>query len=127
MIIFVIGVIMSVLVATDTLHITEHEESMFAMLLVACVMIFAGLISPKLPFTRHTGLRLPWTVQDEETWNVAHKVMGTISLPLALLYIACALTMECFEEINLITMILWIGIPGGISFVYYWKKVHGKL
>lgn len=127
MIIFVIGVIMSVLVATDTLHITEHEESMFAMFLVACVMVFAGIISPKLPFTRHTGLRLPWTVQDKETWNVAHKVTGTISLPLALLYIACALTMECFETITLITMILWIGIPGVISFVYYWKKVYGKM
>lgn len=126
-IIFMVGVVMAVLVATDTIKITEHEESMFAMLLVACVMIFAGIVSPKLPFTRHTGLRLPWTVQDEETWNVAHIVLGYISLPLVLLYVACALTTTFFEQVTLVTMIFWIGIPSGISFIHFWKKTHGRL
>uniref|UniRef100_UPI0040561CEF helix-turn-helix domain-containing protein n=1 Tax=Agathobacter sp. TaxID=2021311 RepID=UPI0040561CEF len=60
-----LGIVMAILTATDLITFTEYGERMFAMLLVACVMIFAGIVSLKLPFTRHTGLRLPWTVRDE--------------------------------------------------------------
>ena len=122
-----LGIVMAVLTAADLITFTEHEERMFAMLLVACVMIFAGIISPKLPFTRHTGLRLPWTVRDEDTWNLAHKIVGYISLPVALLYVACSLTIEDFEMVTLLAMLIWIGVPGGISYIYFWRKMHGKL
>lgn len=125
--VLIIGIVMSLLTATDIIQFSEHGEKMFAMLLVACVMIFAGIVSPKLPFTRHTGLRLPWTVSDEDTWNLAHRVLGYISLPLALLYAACSLTISDFEQVTLIAILLWIGIPGGISYIYFWKKTHGKL
>ena len=66
------GVIFAVLVGCDVIVFSENGEKMFAMAIVSCVMIFAGIVSPKLPYNRHTGLRLPWTVQDEDTWNVAH-------------------------------------------------------
>lgn len=122
-----LGIVLAVLTAADLITFTEHAERMFAMLLVACVIIFAGIVSPKLPFTRHTGLRLPWTVRDEDTWNLAHKIVGYISLPVALLYVACSLTIEDFEMVTLVAMLIWIGVPGGISYIYFWKKMHGKL
>ncbi len=99
---------------------------MVAMALVSCVMIFAGIISPKLPYSRHTGLRLPWTVCDEDTWNVAHRILGYVSLPVALLYIACALTIPNFETVTLCAVAVWIGIPGVISYVFFKKKMGGK-
>ena len=125
--ILVLGIIMAILTATDVITFTEYGERMFAMLLVACIIIFAGIVSPKLPFTRHTGLRLPWTVSDEETWNLAHRIIGYISLPVALLYVACSLTIENFEMVTLVAMLVWIGIPGGISYLFFWKKMHGRL
>lgn len=125
--ILALGIIMAILTATDVITFTEYGERMFAMLLVACIIIFAGIVSPKLPFTRHTGLRLPWTVSDEETWNLAHKIIGYISLPVALLYVACSLTIENFEMVTLVAMLVWIGIPGGISYLFFWKKMHGRL
>lgn len=100
---------------------------MLSILLIADIMIFAGIVSPKLPFTRHTGLRLPWTVQDQETWEVAHRILGYISLPIALLYIACSLTVADFETITLIAFVIWLGIPGGISFMFYRRKTNGRL
>lgn len=126
-IILALGIIMAILTATDVITFTEYGERMFAMLLVACIMIFAGTVSPKFPFTRHTGLRIPWTVSDEETWNLAHKIIGYISLPVALLYVACSLTIENFEMVTLAAMLVWIGIPGGISYIFFWKKMHGRL
>ena len=99
---------------------------MFAMVFLSCIIIFMGIMAPKLPYNRHIGLRLPWTVQDEGTWRMAHRILGYISLPVVLLYIACAWTIPYFEVVSTAAMIIWIGIPGIISLVYFYKKPFFK-
>ena len=121
-----IGIIFAILVAFDIFTFSENGEKMFAMALVSCVMIFAGIISPKLPYSRHTGLRLPWTICDEDTWNIAHSILGYISLPIALLYITCALTISNFEIVTICAMAAWVGIPGVVSYLFSKKKMSGK-
>lgn len=120
-------IITAILTAAGVLQFSPRHEKLITMLVIAAVMIFFGMISPKLPFTRHTGLRLPWTVQDEDTWNLAHRILGYISLPLALLYAGCSLTLADFEVVTLTAMALWIGIPAVFSLVFFRKKVKGKL
>lgn len=122
--ILMVGIVFALLVGGDFIAFSKNGEKMFAMALVSCVMLFAGIVCPKLPYNRHTGLRLPWTVQDEDTWNVAHRIIGYISLPIVLLYIACTWTVSNFELITLGAMILWIGIPGGISYLFFCRKMH---
>lgn len=123
---FVAGVAFALLIALDVVTFSEYGERMFAMAVVSCVMLFAGIVAPKLPYSRHTGLRLPWTVLDEETWYLAHRILGGISLPVTLLYIACSLTVSSFELVTLGAMILWIGIPGLLSGLFFWKKMRGR-
>lgn len=124
--VLIIGILVSLLTAFDAIAFTENGEKMLAMLLISCVILFAGIVSPKLPFSRHTGLRLPWTVQDEETWNIAHKIIGYISLPVVLLYLACAWTIKNFEVVTLCAMVIWIGVPSTISYLFFHKKVKGS-
>lgn len=107
-------------------ELAETEGKLLAMGIVCAVILFGGIISPRLPFNRHTGLRLPWTVQDEDTWNVAHRVIGYISLPVVLLYLAAAFTIPDFEAVTVAVMLLWIGVPGLLSLVFWWKKYRGK-
>ncbi len=118
-----VGILAAVFVKTELVSVSEGGEKLFALLFISCIMVFGGMVSPKLPFTRHTGLRLPWTVRDEGTWNVAHRVLGYISLPLVLVYIAAAWTVPDFEFVTTAVMLAWIGIPGVISYVYYRKKM----
>lgn len=125
--VLVVGIIFALLTGFHVITFSENGEKMLAMALVSCVIIFSGIISPKLPYNRHTGLRLPWTVQDEDTWNVAHRVIGYVALPIALLYIACSLTIPNFEIVTLCAMVLWIGIPGVMSYVFFRKKMRGNL
>ncbi len=122
-----IAMLTVLLSATGVLAFSEHSERLFAMCFITVIMIFLGIVSPRLPFQRHTGLRLPWTVRDEDTWNVAHRILGIISLPLALLYVAASLTLDAFDSVTIAAIALWIGIPGVLSYIYYWKKYHGKL
>ena len=125
--VLMVGILFAVLTASGLVTVSKDGEKLLAMLLISCVMLFAGIVSPKLPYNRHTGLRLPWTVQDEDTWNLAHRVIGYISLPVVLLYIACTFTVEYYELVTLAAMVVWIGVPGVISYVFYRKKLYGKL
>lgn len=112
---------------TGTLSFSsERGERLFAMGFIVVIMVFSGLSAPRLPFQRYIGLRLPWTIRDEDTWNLAHRLLGWISLPVALLYIAAALTLENFEHITLAAMVCWIGIPGLLSYIFYWRKYNGR-
>ncbi len=104
-------------------------ERLLAAVIMCGIMLFGGFISPRLPYNRHTGLRLPWTVRDEDTWNVAHRVLGCISLPMTLLYLAAALTVRSADAAAAaatVCFISWIGVPGLVSYIFFLKKLHGK-
>lgn len=108
------------------LPFSDGDGKFFAMLLVSAIILFTGMISTRLPFNRHTGLRLPWTVHDEDSWNVAHRVLHDLSIPIVLLYLGCTLTVPDFETVTLCAVGLWIGIPAVTSGVFFWKKMHGR-
>lgn len=120
--ILLVGIILAILTGIDVIEISDWDEKILAMVVISIVMVFSGIVSPRLPFNRYTGLRLPWTVQDEETWNVAHRVLGVIALPTVLLYIAGAVTIDNFEAVTLAAVLVWIGLPSVVSFVFYYKK-----
>lgn len=103
-------------------YLGNVSEEWLAVALVSVVMVVLGNLAPKIPFNRYTGLRLPWTVRDEDTWRLAHRILGYISFPLVFLYGALLL---CGVEIGTATGIVifsWIIIPCGISFLFYRRK-----
>ena len=113
--------------------VTLPEDTVQALLtaVVIVILLFFGFLSPKLPFNRYTGFRLPWTIRDEDTWNVAHKILGYLALPLALLYpAACWIVGGSIQHWAAVTgtvLLLWVGIPGVLSLIFFWKKFHGRL
>ncbi len=122
--IFVCAVILSVLIGTGVVNLGD-DGRYFAAIIVAVVILFVGIISPKLPFSKHTGLRLPWTVTDETAWVVAHKILGYISIPLAVVYIAGVAVINNFEMWTFVVIVLWILIPGVFS-LWVHKKQNFK-
>lgn len=103
-------------------HLGEIEESWLAVGLVMVVLLVLGNLAPKIPFNRYTGLRLPWTIRDEDTWRLAHRVLGYISFPLAFLYAALLLCGVGIETSTGIVILSWIAVPGGISYFFYRRK-----
>lgn len=103
----------------------------FMALVFAVPALFFGNVAPQIPFNRYTGLRLPWTVRDEDTWIVAHRVLGYISLPAALLVFANVPTdmpLDTYVKFWWLgALLLWLGIPGLISGVFFYRKWGGKL
>lgn len=68
--------------------VDERGSELLCAGLICLFMLFAGNIAPKLPFNRYVGFRLPWTVTDEDTWILSHRLVGYAALPLAVLYLA---------------------------------------
>ncbi len=93
-------------------------------LLVAGVSLFMmlfGNVAPKIPFNRYVGLRLPWTVSDEDTWRIAHKLVGYTSFPLAIIQFVLVFFLEA-ESIVPVCVLLWVAIPGIYSGWFFYKK-----
>ena len=122
-------VVLSVLVGAERVVFSQAQEKWLLVGLFSCLLLFAGAVSPRLPFQRHTGLRLPWTVLDEPTWNLAHKILGIIALPLTVLYVAAALACEDVDAVARVSvgaLLLYIAIPGLLSLIFYLKQ-YGRL
>ena len=122
-------VVLSVLVGTERVVFSQAQEKWLLVGLFSCLLLFAGAVSPRLPFQRHTGLRLPWTVLDEPTWNLAHKILGMIALPITVLYVAAALACEDVDAVARVSvgaLLLYIAIPGLLSLIFYLKQ-YGRL
>lgn len=93
-------------------------------LVVAAVSIFMmifGNLAPKIPFNRYVGLRLPWTVRDEDTWKLAHKLVGYTSFPLAIIQFALTFFIKA-DTVVPICIVLWVAIPGLYSGWFFYKK-----
>ena len=106
-----------------TLFDFKNGEILMVVLISIFMMIF-GNLSPKIPFNRYLGLRLPWTIRDEQTWRVAHKIVGYSSFPIALIMFVLALFFNN-EKVVTIGVLTWIGIPSVYSFIFYYKKIKG--
>lgn len=103
-------------------YLGNVSEEWLAVALVSVVMVVLGNLAPKIPFNRYTGLRLPWTVRDEDTWRLAHRILGYISFPLVFLYGALLLSGVEIGTATGVVILSWIIIPGGISFLFYRRK-----
>lgn len=105
---------------------THLQERWISVILVTLLMVVIGNFAPKLPFNRYMGLRLPWTVRDEETWILAHRVLGYITFPLVICFIVLNQFVELKTSIAA-TLLTWIIIPGVISGVFFIKKYRKSM
>lgn len=92
--------------------------------LCSIFIMFFGNLAPKIPFNRYMGLRLPWTVRDEDTWRVAHRILGYISFPIGIVMFVLSFFFKS-ETIVVTGILTWIIIPSIYSLVFYYKKIKG--
>lgn len=96
-----------------------------APVLICVFMIGFGNLTPKIPYNKFIGLRLPWTLLDEQTWVVAHRVLGYLSFPLSFIYIAL---IPYVDDLKLLTfcifVVLWIGLSALISGLFFIRKFY---
>ncbi|MCR1875003.1 SdpI family protein [Paraclostridium bifermentans] len=123
MVVFIGFYLLTIMPSTKNLLNLENNDMVIVTLASILIMVF-GNSAPKIPFNRYLGLRLPWTIRDEDTWKLAHKILGYISFPIAIIMFISAFFFK-IETSSTICILLWIIIPGSYSFIFYYKKMKG--
>lgn len=103
--------------------ILENENGL-AFILTLLLMGIIGSTAPKIPFNRYMGLRLPWTVRDEDAWKAAHTWLGYITFPVILIMIAAYFLNIALVEVVKYGILSWIAIPAVYSGWVYYKRME---
>ena len=102
--------------------IPQKKLDIIVGVVVGLYILVFGNLAPKIPFNRYLGFRLPWTIRDEETWRVAHKILGYVSFPSGIIAIIGSIYFNMNQVITLTTCLLII-IPSVYSGYFYYKKM----
>ena len=121
--IIIIGCMLSILSPIKSSLDPKINEILLVGLCSIFIMFF-GNLAPKIPFNRYMGLRLPWTVRDEDTWRVAHRILGYVSFPIGIVMFVLSFFFK-IETIVVTGILTWIIIPSIYSLVFYYKKIKG--
>lgn len=121
--IIIIGCIFSIL-SPIKISLDPKTNEILLVGLCSIFIMFFGNLAPKIPFNRYMGLRLPWTVRDEDTWRVAHRILGYVSFPIGIVMFVLLFFFKS-ETIVVTGILTWIIIPSIYSLVFYYKKIKG--
>lgn len=110
-----------IILSPKELDLLIEDNEIMVVGLISLFMMITGNLSPKIPFNRYLGLRLPWTIRDEDTWKIAHRIMGYISFPIAIFQFILVFYYP-LETVMKFCILAWIIIPGVYSLWFYYRK-----
>lgn len=88
---------------------------------VGALFALIGNYLPKLRRNYTTGIKLPWTLADDEIWNRTHRFAAPVWVVCGLLMVVCAL-IGSGPEIPVAAITAVIVLPTVYSLVINWKK-----
>ena len=93
--------------------------------LLGLMFIFIGNYMPKCTQNSTIGIKIPWTLANEENWNVTHRLAGKLWVGGGVLILLCSFLPENIAHTIMFLMILpMVIIPIFYSWQYYRKQVQ---
>ena len=106
----------------------RKENLLMVILYVGMGLLFVivGNYLPKVKPNRTIGIRVVWTLQDEENWNATHRFSGKIWVAAGLLSMSCGLFSDSMAALFLFIVAIMAAAFGSIlySYLYYRKKLR---
>lgn len=101
----------------------ETNYSAYGMAFVGVVFIIIGNYLPKCRQNYTVGIKLPWTLNDDENWNHTHRMAG-------FLWVVCgfAVVANAFLQwtwLFLVAVVVMVAAPTIYSYLFY--KKHGEI
>ncbi|GAA0738694.1 SdpI family protein [Clostridium oceanicum] len=116
--IVLLAICFTVLQWSQELSFVEKNQSLIGFVIAIAVILVIGNVAPKIPFNRYMGLRLPWTIRDESTWKVAHRLLGYLTFPIVIVMLVGGLMVD-INQFAKWGIISWVVIPSAYSYFYY--------
>ena len=90
-------------------------------MLLGVIFIIIGNYLPKTKQTYTVGIRIPWTLDNEENWNKTHRLAGFVWVVCGVVVFASSFT-ELRVWIITISIAVMVIVPTVYSFVHYKKS-----
>lgn len=124
--------IMPVLSALETGMMRGMQKGIFihpALFINVMMGILAIAIGNYLPKTRRNatiGVKIKWTLENEENWNATHRFSGKVWVGVGIGFFAAAFLPETASVAAMIALLLvMIAVPMGYSYGYYRRQLAG--
>ena len=116
-----IGVSISVIIYSSALGYSLDVLFIIGIML-AVILIIMGNYLPKCRQNHVIGLRLPWTLNDEEIWNKTHRMAGRVWIAGGILLMILMFQQFYPSLMMVLTMVLTDVIPIVYSYILYVRK-----
>ena len=93
-------------------------------LLMGVLFIFVGNLLPKMQQSYTMGIKLPWTLHNEENWNKTHRLGGKVWVIGGIIILSTALWGNFW--VLMATTLLMVLIPVVYSYCLYRKQTQNK-
>lgn len=117
------SLICAVAIYTSALNIGFNSAGMAGIVCGILFMIIGNYL-PKCKQNYTVGIKLPWTLDDEENWNSTHRFSGKVWVICGIVMFAATFLTEYATYITFGVVAAAVLIPAVYSFVYY-KRHNG--
>lgn len=93
----------------------------YAMMFVAVLFIILGNYLPKCRHNYTLGVKLPWTLADENNWNATHRLAGYLWIIGGLVLLVNAFFFNMY--VFMVVLFMMVLVPSVYSYLYY--RNHG--
>ena len=100
----------------------EVNIGLICMLLVGVMFIIVGNYLPKCRQNYTMGIKLPWTLADEENWNRTHRMAGWLWMATGAVFLVMAVVGKMSTWFFLVTIGITVLVPTLYSFLLHLKK-----
>lgn len=117
----VLSIVMNALVYCTALGMNMNVQ-IIVPLLMGLLMVIIGNWLPKCKPTWTLGIKLPWTLADEDNWNRTHRFAGPVWVVCGLVIMLCALIGGAFLWVIAAALVVMIAAPTVYSFLLFREK-----
>ena len=102
----------------------EFNMEIIGLLLIGLMFVVIGNYLPKCKQNYTIGIKVKWTLANEENWNATHRFGGKVWVIGGLLLMACVFLPEALIPwVLMIALTIMAAIPIVYSYAYYKKQV----
>ena len=114
----VISVLLMAMVYCTALGMDANAEVIMP-LLIGLLMVIIGNWLPKCKQTYTLGIKLPWTLEDEDNWNRTHRFAGPLWVVCGVVIMACSLIGGAFLWLMLAAFAVMVIAPTVYSYLLF--------
>ena len=101
----------------------EIHVNMLMPIFMGILFLFVGNYLPKCKQNHTIGIKLPWTLDNEENWNATHRLGGKVWFAAGVLMLLCAFLPESWSVAGVFVVTVAAAvIPCVYSYVHYRKQ-----